>query len=598
MPLVEEIDLTGQLEFPETLIGMVVAQPYTELTQNEPFRCLPERVDDQLRAISRTLDISLARPHGQEKTHFTVFPEYSIPGLRGVALVDDYLASDEWPTGTVVIGGVDGLIKDDYVSLLEAGATAVHSSNQAGELQPGEWVNCCVTWIKLSSGVVKKWVQPKITPSYLEAVLSTQAMYRGKSVFMFKAHLRDRRTARFFTLVCFDWVGSVGGKVIWNAIAEEMEEDAQRRHADSNSVSWTFVIQHNDKPNHTAFLEQIKAYFNQTLHPRLVRNQACLVMVNRAGRKDPGRSSEYAGAAVINSSLAGFFKQKCPATFSSGGSNYRPNNQLETLSDCFFREAGACIHSFAQRNAASVVGGAVSKAVSPVEQAFVHAFDDAFDPRRPGSPVPCSLKRFHDELDQVRTLAEAHPNASLAHNAKASLDHLVTSFRQLEATRLENIVRLLSPQLKARKNAEEWGGEIASALTMLSHALSVTGVADAAQTFTDPGFHASPRLGSTDVNVIAVRATTHEEAVKHVRDELPRSRIPITVISRDEDNTEWIPEFGNFMARSDAPYSRENSITNPEAALRFVGYHSVLAAYLRAKTPAELNQELSDALFK
>lgn len=126
-----------------------------------------------------------------------------------------------------------------------------------------------------------------------------------------------------------------------------------------------------------------------------------------AGRASPGCASSFASTAVINSSLAGFLKQDCPPTFGSGGSRYRPNNQLENLFDCYFREAGACIPSFAQRNPQSVTIGVVARTLSPVERAFVHAIEGPPDPRSPGSTVPCSTKRFHDELDQAEALTEA-----------------------------------------------------------------------------------------------------------------------------------------------------------------------------------------------
>lgn len=599
MPIVKEIDLTsGELALPSTFVGMVVAQPFTELTETEPFTCDPQLLTRQLEIVKRTLDISLACPHGQAKTHFTLFPEYSIPSTQGVALVDEYVARAEWPIGTIVIGGLDALTKQEYVELLARPGTNVDEQNDAGKLQPGEWVNCCVTWIKLSDGSIQRWVQPKMTPALPEAILGTEMMYRGKSIYMFKARLDDNRIARFFTLVCFDWVGSIGNDVIWKAVAAEMEADAERRGADSYSITWTFVIQHNPQPNHTVFLDQIKGYFNQTQHPRLQRNQACLVMVNRAGRLNPGHAEEYASTAIVNSSLAGFFKQPCPATYGSGGLRYRPNNQLENLSDCFFREAGACIYSFAQRNPQSVPGGAAAKTLSPIETAFVHSLEGENDPRCPGTFVPCSLKRFHDEVDLAAPLSKAHPHAKLADDSEVARDAFVIGYRKLEATRLEAAVRLASPSLKSANNAEEWGHDLTPAITLLVQAVSLTGVADKEQRFDDASFHATSMFGDSLVNIMVVRAPTHEDSAKHINSELPMSRYPIAVISKDEDNTEWIPEFGSFLSAASIGSSTEGSITDPASALHFIGYSSVLSAYLKSQTADQLNEELRNAILR
>jgi len=47
----------------------------------EPYRCTVASTPAQLSALTRTLEISREAQHGAGKTHFTVFPEYSIPGL-------------------------------------------------------------------------------------------------------------------------------------------------------------------------------------------------------------------------------------------------------------------------------------------------------------------------------------------------------------------------------------------------------------------------------------------------------------------------------------------------------------------------------------
>lgn len=118
---VETVDLsTRGIAIPRGRVGMVVAQPKLSLTAAEPYQCRPVAKTDQLEFIARTLTIACAAPHGARKTHFTIFPEFSILGLEGVALIETKLRTEGWHSGTVVIGGVDGLTQADYIVLVNS----------------------------------------------------------------------------------------------------------------------------------------------------------------------------------------------------------------------------------------------------------------------------------------------------------------------------------------------------------------------------------------------------------------------------------------------------------------------------------------------
>src|SRR5437016_14569711 len=100
---VQEVDLTRfDVRLPAGLIGMVVMQPFLDLT-DEPFRWQPARRVEQIAAIEHALGIARSADHGAEKTHFTVIPEYSIPGLDNVARMETVLRDPSWPAGTIVI---------------------------------------------------------------------------------------------------------------------------------------------------------------------------------------------------------------------------------------------------------------------------------------------------------------------------------------------------------------------------------------------------------------------------------------------------------------------------------------------------------------
>ncbi len=150
MVKVETVDLSQHgVVFPADRVGIVAAQPWLSLTAHEPFTCSPAQCATQLAMIDKTLALARARPHGQPKTHFTLFPEYSIPGLAGAQRIDTAMADADWPTGTVVIGGIDGLTQAEYATLAAKQNSHVDAeANAVQQVKAGAWVNCGVVWLK------------------------------------------------------------------------------------------------------------------------------------------------------------------------------------------------------------------------------------------------------------------------------------------------------------------------------------------------------------------------------------------------------------------------------------------------------------------
>jgi hypothetical protein len=160
---IETVDLSPRgITLPANFVGMVSAQPYLSLSAVEPFQCIPSAKADQLSFVTKTLDVSRLANHGAEKTHFTVFPEYSVPGLDGIGLIQDALSDNRWPTGTIVIGGTDALAKEQFASLCDTPGTHLDAErNGPGQIPDDAWVNCKITWIKGADGTVERWLQPK-----------------------------------------------------------------------------------------------------------------------------------------------------------------------------------------------------------------------------------------------------------------------------------------------------------------------------------------------------------------------------------------------------------------------------------------------------
>jgi len=196
---IEAVDLNSRgVTLPSDRVGMVLSQPYVSLTPTEPYKCTEEAKELQTAALTDTLKVALAARHGATITHFTVFPEYSIPGLEGIALVENALRATDWPSGTIVIGGADALPKPDFAILADAKDTHVETGHNAlARIGDHEWINCGVIWVKGADGTVERWLQPKLWPAGPERRTRFRNMYRGKSIFSFNGPFENGARYRF-----------------------------------------------------------------------------------------------------------------------------------------------------------------------------------------------------------------------------------------------------------------------------------------------------------------------------------------------------------------------------------------------------------------
>ena len=150
--MIEVKEISLNITLPDNGIGMVIMQPFVELCDDEPYHWQNDKKVKQIERIIRTLEIAKQADHGCEKTHFTVFPEYAIPGLEGVRKIQEILERSSWKDGTIVVGGVDGLTKKEYSTLCNEGMTQeVHKNNKAEKVRDDQWVNCCITWEKTTN---------------------------------------------------------------------------------------------------------------------------------------------------------------------------------------------------------------------------------------------------------------------------------------------------------------------------------------------------------------------------------------------------------------------------------------------------------------
>jgi len=594
---VVEVDLDALgVRLPRGEVAMVVAQPYVNLVAQEPFTWAPAERQRALECIDDVLAVSRRRAHGADKTHFTVFPECTVPGLDGVDRITAAMQAAEWPTETVVIGGVDGLTKDQFAELVQKPNTIYDIvGNCLDEIRAHQWVNCVVTWAKLPTGEVCSWVQPKLSPAWVELDVNYMSMYRGRSIYVFKGiHSNADAPYQFTTLLCFDWIGSMDAKRVWEWLLEGIAERA-RQVGGLLPLTWLFVAQCNAAPSHASFMSQVGPFFNSAEYPRVMRDETCLVMANVAGKGTPGKAEQFGQSAVIVTPSR-FSCPQCMPTYGNGGAPQRGGNILENFRDAVFRERGACIHSFLVIHPSTLPPGSAGRRFALREPA-VHPFNGVDDPRAPGGAVPAVVKWMNDELDEPsKSLATNYTDLPLTGAVGDAHDRAVGALRKLKAKALDSTVKFASLTAGGEKTPDEWNAGESHAVKHLLHTFSILDVAHYPATFHGNGAQATIMKDEASLEVIAVMGASHEDNDKHVLNCLPAHKGQLVVVSRDEDNTPWDARFMTIYDQVQDEPSKEAKFTQPTSAIIRIGYHDVLNAYRNAADQAKLKEAIDAKL--
>ena len=583
---------------------MVLSQPHLALTAREPFRCTEEAKSRQLNAIAAALQVARDATHGATKTHFTLFPEYSIPAPEGITLIEDTLRRDDWPSQSIVIGGTDGLSSAQYATLAATENTHFDTTYNDPERVPaGRWINCGIIWVKTEAGTIERWLQPKLRPSWPEQNVRNSTMFQGNSVFIFKGNYETVGQYRFGVLVCYDWIATVEDQKPWRAMIETLSRHATSMGAEL-SLSWLFVIQHNRSPSDESFLLEVNDFFDQTVAENVRRERACLVFVNSAGRAEPGRIEAYGNTSLIFAGQTLFTMPMCHATFRTGGARSPSRRLIRNQKDFLLREGGACIHSFEQVNPNSLVSGAARRTIA-LQNPFVYPANGVFDPRTPADVVPAAVKWLNDELDTIRSLAQTYATAPLVNDVDMAHDRAIGGLRNIGAEAVDQTVRLASPSAGVGqsastppegRSADDWGQLERSSVVHLVHTVSLLDVCSDGCTVSDAPAHATLSFGDRELDVVAIRGETHDACRKYYTELLPAGRRPVLLVSRDEDNNDWLERFGSYIEPLSGRQYSERNFTDAQGVWCQVGYRSLLAIFQEAGTVEEAKERFSDKL--
>lgn len=548
MITVEQVIL--DITVPTDEVRVVAMQPFIVFPDNvvEPYRWLAEVVPRQLENIQRTLYLA-QRVFSGDGAHFTIFPEYAVPGIQGATLIDEAVCSEDWPTGSVVIGGIDGLPKADYQKLCDSLSLQYVSGNAPACVEDSQWVNCCVIWVKDAHGMVAKWVQPKIRPSWLELSVSCNDMFRGQTVYVYEARYAPTGyPCRFVTLICFDWVASVAGTTVCEELLAGLSEGLNA----PLPLHWAFVIQHNRGPNKPSFLYSSYRFLTDSAsYPFVERDNAVIIHANTAVAKTPARDGNGAFSACILSPKAQIDCTGCRPTVCMQPLALRGNPTLQRCHDVVFREMGECIHVFTIR-VPKFISPDVTDRTYPLPKAYVFPVSPSADARLPGGPVPASVKWVNDSLDKMPLPSKvALDGCPLKAQSKMAEESVSTSLRKRDGQAARETVQwatcAYSGGRKSRDgermlNTDMWDATEADALKHVFFTLTALGLAYTLHCDRTVQ-HACIETSVGFIQVVAIRGNTHQDCRKHLDDimsEAPGD--PVLLISRDDEYLVPTPE--------------------------------------------------------
>jgi hypothetical protein len=507
-------DVQLNISLPSDSVGMVFMQPFTRLSNPIP-RWEGESIKEQMSSLVRCLNIAGKCDHGCNPTHFTIFPEYSIPGLAGIELVSNIIADSSWKPGTVVMGGVDALSKEDYTKLCANGYN-VDPSIAANTVRTDQWVNCFVTWAKSQEGVVQKWIQCKLCPASNEENNPIAEMYKGSCVNLYSAKDSNGRTFKFLALVCFDWVGTTGAGNGISGILKELSKFYEFR-PDGKNIDLVFILEHNPEPSHQLFLGGAFDFFNDN-HPFLIRDKSILAFVNTAGNPNPGPSNNYGHSCLVFSPESAFSTDgPSPQSYAVKTGGLRTRDALQTCKDALFRERGACVHSLRLYLPSFIKKTAANKRriLDPV---LVHGVDNnGVDPRAQGFPVPAVIKWTNDNLDQITHYPAG--NLQIRQTLNQSKDIVVKELRWCNAERMDKIIKIAVCGMRPVEagQVDSWNTKQRIALENMLLTLAMVNC-NKSIIMKNSLLQGHFVCDNTVTDVIVVSGEEHEENIKHAMD--------------------------------------------------------------------------------
>jgi len=544
--------ITIDLTLPTNEVSVVAMQPYLELQPDEPFKLRENLVDDQLNAVRKTLALA-QNSFNDRSAHFTIFPEYSVPGLEGIEIIDQEISSANWSNGSVILAGIHGLTKTEFHEICGRLNATLSNENNPIIVPDEKWINSCFMWVKENNGVVRRFIQLKIRPSWPESTVSCNDMFCGSTIYVFNCRFSHNVIVpcRFTTFICFDWVAANNG----STVRDEMLRNLQNQLGNEISLHWIFVIQHNNSPNHTTFLNSTVQYITdpENNYPLVRRNEAVVLHFNTAANDKPLKLSNTIRGAFTACVIAPTNKldcNDCRPSVCMQPNYFRGSNILKDAQckDIVFREIGECIHHFKLRVPRFLVSGAANRTL-PISDAEVHSVKDIDDPRLSGKSIPASLKWFNDSLDEINSLAQTSlSSCPLFHAAEAQHKSVTSKMRLTEGKKIEKQINWAAcfkeggveiRTKEQRKNPDLWDFHKQIETNAFKHFIhTLTNLAIVYDLeIVKANFHGALVFDDKFIQVIAIKGENYSDCRFHYDNNVTKEGIdPVLVVFSDRNN--------------------------------------------------------------
>ncbi len=608
---VEQIPL--DITLPDDGVGMVVMQPFVELCDREPFCWQNDKKDKQIGRIVRTLEIARQADHSCEKTHFTVFPEYAIPGLEGVRKIQEILESSSWEDGTIVVGGVDGLTKSEYSTLCSESNTEVHQKNKPEKARDGQWINCCIIWAKQTNDSLKRWVQPKLVPATQEELCPASRMFEGKAMYVFrpKIAVQDSKLPfRFLSFICKDWIGNIGGLSVVDLVLSQIDRQ-KGEGTDRLDIHLCFILKRNPQPDYSPFLQSASRYLNENTCFGIRRSDGAVLFVNNAGINGPGHCTNFGKSGFVFHPSCSFVSHKeyCPPTYT-----LKKREELTTCKEAGFRESGSCILSFKFfPPIPAIVRKIPATPMIPMRPAIVHSVDATVegiegDPRITGQEIPASVKWVNDFLDRIRPLLEHEREHPLRNEINTAHGVVCKEIRTGKDRFLCKYVTMASCGIEKEENkwikigegninnVDNWDENEEQNLKIVVYSLSIIKVCKPLEVKSSPA-HATLKIQDKVIDVIVVCGKTHKDCVEYAKDQYTGSGQRFVVVVT-HDGRSSLPERHRKTSIVDVEYDsfRGPHIADPSSRFYHCGYQNLIDSCFHSQSLEELNDRISNIM--
>jgi hypothetical protein len=205
----------------------------------------------------------------------------------------------------------------------------------------------------------------------------------------------------------------------------------------------------------------------------------------------------------------------------------------------------------------------------------------------PTAPVYPISKWVNDETDLLKDVStkKNFPESTRQTIASAHTS-VVTKLRECTSNQASSVMTLT--MVKSGGGIDEWGDAQANSLGYLVHALSIAAATYDTLQMEHGNGHLVFETDEGPIQFTVISGDSHELCLSHWQASSTPPRHRAVLVSRDNDNSTWVPDFGSI---TNTP-SADLEITAPQANFAQVSYIDVLDAARSATTVAELKEKV------